>query len=181
MSRIGKKPIVIPDKVEVDIEGKKIKTKGPLGELGLELPAELGIEKRDNVLVLELANKTPKNRALWGLFRSLTANTVIGVSEGFEKQLDIEGVGYRAEVKDKDLVMQLGYSHPVIMPVPEGLKVSVEKSTITVSGTDKQKVGQFAADIRSKRKPEPYKGKGIRYKGEYVRRKAGKRAATTGA
>ncbi|MEX2145151.1 MAG: 50S ribosomal protein L6 [Candidatus Spechtbacterales bacterium] len=178
MSRIGKKPIDIPEKVEVSVEGRIVKTKGPLGELGLEIPAELSVEKQDNKLVLGLQNKSPKNRALWGLFRSLAANIVKGVADGFEKQLDIEGVGYRAEVKGNDLVMQLGYSHLVIIPVPDDLKVSVEKSTITVSGIDKQKVGQFAADIRSKRKPEPYKGKGIRYRGEYIKRKAGKRAAT---
>ncbi|MEX0870108.1 MAG: 50S ribosomal protein L6 [Candidatus Spechtbacterales bacterium] len=178
MSRIGKQPILIPDKVEVSIDDEVIKVKGSLGELELSTHSDLIIEKDGDTVVVSPneKRKNPKMAALWGLYRSLVANMVKGVSEGFEKKLEIHGVGYRAEASGDELVLNLGYSHPVVMKIPEGLKVEVKKSNIAVSGIDKQKVGQFAADIRSKRKPEPYKGKGIRYEGEHVRRKAGKRA-----
>jgi len=176
MSRIGKQPILIPDKVEVEIQDNLVKTKGPLGELQLEIPRVLEIEKQDNQIVLKFKSKRSGASALWGLFRALVSNLVVGVSEGFKKELIIEGVGYRAELKDDNVVLNLGYSHPIVMQIPQGIKVEIDKSKITISGVDKQLVGQFAADIRSKRKPEPYKGKGIRYEDEHVRRKAGKRA-----
>ena len=178
MSRIGKKPIKIPDKVEVDIKDNDINIKGPLGALNLVVPDILSIKKENNDIALDIKKKRTESKAFWGLFRALVANIVIGVSEGFKKTLEIEGVGYRAEVKGKELVLNLGYSHPVIMEIPEGLSVQVDKSKINISGIDKQLVGQFAANIRKNRKPEPYKGKGIRYEGEHVIRKAGKRAAT---
>lgn len=177
MSRIGKQPISLSEKVQAEIEDNNIKIKGPLGELSLEVPSSLKLAKEGSELSLQLSKKSAGSRALWGLYRALVANMVEGVSKGFEKTLEIEGVGYRAEVSGNDLVLSLGYSHPVRMPIPEGLKVEVEKSKIKISGIEKQQVGQFAADIRSKRKPEPYKGKGIRYEGEHIRRKVGKRAA----
>jgi large subunit ribosomal protein L6 len=180
MSRVGKKPIDIPGKVQVTFEDGTLKTKGPLGELELEIPDTIKIEQEENTIKVSLARDEKRFRPLWGLYRALVANVINGVNEGFEKKLLIEGVGYRAEANEKEITMNLGYSHPVIMEVPEGLKVQVEKNVITVSGIDKQQVGQMAADIRSKRKPEPYKGKGIRYEDEHVRRKAGKRAVAGG-
>lgn len=176
MSRIGKQPIEVPDKVEVNIDSGLVTVKGPLGELNVEVPSTLDVKHEEGLLVITVAKRSAKSPALWGLYRALLFNMVKGVSEGFEKRLQIEGVGYRAEAQGNKLVLNLGYSHPIEMEVPEGLKASVEKSTIIISGHDKQLVGQFAANIRSKRKPEPYKGKGIRYEGEHVRRKAGKRA-----
>jgi len=180
MSRVGKKPIDIPDKVDVTIEDETIKAKGPLGELSLEFPDVVKVELTDNTVVVSLARTENKFKPYWGLYRALIANIIQGVHEGFQKKLSIEGVGYRAEIKGDELVLNLGYSHPVIMEIPKDLKIEVEKNMITVFGIDKQRVGQMAADIRSKRKPEPYKGKGIRYEGEHVRRKAGKRAIAGG-
>ncbi|MDX1535212.1 MAG: 50S ribosomal protein L6 [Candidatus Spechtbacterales bacterium] len=179
MSRIGKQPIEVPDKVNITIDGENVLVKGPLGELSVDVPSVLSVKQEDNLLTVEVGKKSSRTPALWGLYRSLLNNMVKGVSKGFEKKLQIEGVGYRAETQGNKIVLNLGYSHPIEMEVPEGIKVEVEKSTITVSGADKQLVGQFAADIRSKRKPEPYKGKGIRYENEHVRRKAGKRAVGT--
>lgn len=182
MSRVGKKPIPVPDKVNVAIEGSTITVKGSLGSLVLELPQHLfTLEQEGDALQLTAKGTSKKIPALWGLYRALLANMVLGVSEGFQKHLEIEGVGYRAEMKGNDLVLHVGFSHPVILPVPEGINVQVEKLGITISGADKQLVGQFAADIRGKKKPEPYKGKGIRYRGERVRRKAGKRAVGSAA
>lgn len=181
MSRIGKQPIQVPDKVQVSIEDGIVTAKGPKGELSVEVSDLLKVKQEDNQILVEVAKKSSRTPALWGLYRSLISNLVNGVSEGFEKKLQIEGVGYRAETQGKKVTLHLGYSHPIEMDIPEGIEVSVEKSTITISGADRQLVGQFAADIRSKRKPEPYKGKGIRYEGEHVRRKAGKRAAGAGA
>lgn len=180
MSRVGKKPIDIPEKVLLTFEDGTLKAKGPLGELELEVPDTIKIEQEESIVKVSLARDEKRFRPLWGLYRALVANIISGVNEGFEKKLIIEGVGYRAEAKEKEIVLNLGYSHPVVMEVPEGLKVQVEKNIITVSGIDKQQVGQMAADIRSKRKPEPYKGKGIRYEDEHVRRKAGKRAVAGG-
>ncbi|OGZ61585.1 MAG: 50S ribosomal protein L6 [Candidatus Spechtbacteria bacterium RIFCSPLOWO2_02_FULL_38_8] len=177
MSRIGKQPITIPEKVDVDIQDNIIKIKGPLGELELEAPKFLDISKIENKISLKIKHKHPDASALWGLFRALIANMVLGVSEGFKKELIIEGVGFRAEIKENELFLNLGFSHPVIMKIPENVKIEIEKSRVTISGIDKQLVGQFAADIRGKKKPEPYKGKGIRYEGEHIRRKSGKRAA----
>ncbi len=175
MSRIGKKPIEIPTGVEVKIDGNWVHVKGPKGELEQTFVKEINIEIEDNQILVKRPNDHVKNRALHGLVRSLVSNMVIGVTEGYSKSLQLVGVGYRAAMKGKDLVLTVGYSHPVEMAPPEGIEIEVPSNTeIKVSGIDKQKVGQFAAQIRSVREPEPYKGKGIRYKGEYVRQKVGK-------
>ncbi len=175
MSRIGKKPIDIPAGVEVKIEGNKAYVKGPKGELEQSFVKEIKIDIEDNQILVTRPNDQVKNRALHGLVRSLIDNMVVGVTEGYSKSLQLVGVGYRAAMKGKDLVLTVGYSHPVEMTPPEGIEVDVPSNTeIKVSGIDKQKVGQFAAQIRAVREPEPYKGKGIRYKGEYVRQKVGK-------
>jgi len=185
MSRIGKQPIKIPENVEVKIEGDLIIVKGPKGELKNRIPREIKIEIKDKELKLKPIIFHKETQALWGTWRSLINNMIQGVTKGFEKKLEIRGVGYRAELKDsptgeagRNLVLSLGYSHLVKVRAPRDIEFKVEKNTITVSGIDKQVVGQIAADIRKKRKPEPYKGKGIRYEGEIVRRKAGKKAAT---
>ncbi len=176
MSRIGKAPITVPSGVEVRIDGSSITVKGPKGELTRELPEQITVSQDEGVLTVERANDERKSRALHGLVRSLVANMVTGVSEGFRKELDIVGVGYRAAAKGKDgLELSLGFSHPVVVTAPAGIEFNVPQPTrIEVLGIDKQLVGQVAADIRAWRKPEPYKGKGIRYVDEYVRRKAGK-------
>ena len=181
MSRIGKQPVNVPDGVNVTINDGVVVAKGKLGELSVSVPDILKVELKEKELVVSVAQQTPESSARWGLCRALIFNIVKGVSEGFEKKLEIHGVGYRAEMKGQDLVLHLGYSHPVVMKVPESLKVSLEKQNgILVFGADRQQVGQFAANIRKQRKPEPYKGKGIRYEGEYVRRKIGKRAVAGG-
>jgi large subunit ribosomal protein L6 len=177
MSRVGRKPIEIPQGVTVSVEGNRVTVKGPKGELSQEFPPACRFVQEDNVLRVERLADDRRHRSLHGLIRTLVANMVEGVSKGFTKELEIVGVGYRAELKGKDLVMSLGYSHPVVYPVPEGIKIEVPEPTkIRVSGIDKQRVGQVAADIRRFRPPEPYKGKGIRYVGEEIRRKAGKAA-----
>lgn len=178
MSRIGKKPINIPSNVEVNIQENQVNAKGPLGEATLIIPDTLSVSVQDGLVSVGLKKSEHNSYAIWGLYRVLLDNLFNGVAKGFEKKLQIEGVGYRAELKDNIIVLYLGYSHSIELEIPEGLKVFLEKSNILISGIDKQKVGQFAADIRSYRKPEPYKGKGIKYEGEYIRRKAGKRAAT---
>lgn len=181
MSRIGQKPIEIPNGVVVTMNGNTVTAKGSLGELSVSYPREFLVQQQDDTLVVEVVHERQNTSALWGLYRSLIANIVEGVSKGFEKKLEIQGVGYRAEAKGDELLLQLGYSHPVSVKAPEGITLSVEGTNIiTVSGIDKQAVGQIAAEIRSKRKPEPYKGKGIRYEGEHVRQKVGKRAAGAG-
>ena len=181
MSRIGKQPISVPDGVDVTINDGVVVAKGKLGELSVQVPNILKVELADKVLTVSVQQDTPETSARWGLCRALLFNIVQGVSEGFEKKLEIHGVGYRAEMKGQDLVLYLGYSHPITMKVPENLKVTLEKQNgILVFGADRQQVGQFAANIRKQRKPEPYKGKGIRYEGEYVRRKIGKRAVAGG-
>lgn len=175
MSRIGKAPIVVPDKVDVEINGNVVTAKGPLGTLSLTVRPELIIEREDNKLILKRANEERQTRALHGLTRTLVNNLVSGVSTGFTKNLEIQGVGYRASKEGKDLVLALGYSHPVRITPPDGIDIVLEGNTkIAVKGADKQMVGDIAALIRSKREPEVYKGKGIRYAGEYVRKKAGK-------
>jgi large subunit ribosomal protein L6 len=179
MSRIGKKPIEIPTGVEVKIEGQKVTVKGVKGELIREFRPEVKIEMKDNVILTSISSDEKLSRALWGLTRMLLFNMVKGVSEGFQKQLEIQGVGYRAELAGNVLNLNMGFSHPVNLPIPEGLTALVEKNIITISGINKEDVGQFAANIRKVRKPEPYKGKGIRYVGEYVRRKVGKKVAGT--
>lgn len=177
MSRIGKQPIPVPSGVEVKIDGNAVTVKGPKGELSDTFTEDMTIELVDNEVVVTRPSDERNHRALHGLTRSLIANMVTGVSEGFEKSLEIIGVGYRAALKGKDLEMQLGFSHPVLVKAPEGITFEVPSNTkIVVKGIDKQRVGQTAAEIRGWRPPEPYKGKGVRYEGEYVRRKLGKTA-----
>ncbi|KAI9094155.1 hypothetical protein K1719_026737 [Acacia pycnantha] len=175
-SRIGKQPIQVPSNVTIALEGQDIKVKGPLGELGLTYPREVILERMESgILKVKKAEETRRANQMHGLFRTLTDNMVVGVSKGFEKKLQLVGVGYRATVEGKDLILNLGFSHPVKMAIPDGLKVKVEDNTrITVSGFDKSDIGQFAASIRRWRPPEPYKGKGIKYADEVVRRKEGK-------
>ena len=176
MSRIGKMPIAIPAGVTVDIaENNKVTVKGPKGTLERVLPAEMDIKKDGETVVVERPNDLKKNKALHGLTRTLIYNMVVGVTEGYEKVLEVNGVGYRAQKQGKKLVLNLGYSHPVEMEDPEGIETVLEgQNKITVKGIDKEKVGQYAAEIRSKREPEPYKGKGIKYDYERIRRKVGK-------
>ncbi len=175
MSRIGKKPIEIPQGVEVKIEGQTVTAKGPLGEEKVEVRPEIAVKIEDNRIIMTKVGESRETDALYGLFRTLVANAVHGVKEGFEKKLEIQGVGYRAQMQGTTLNMQLGYSHPVDIVPPKGITISVEANTkITVKGSNKQTVGDVAAEIRGKRPPEVYKGKGIRYEGEYIRRKAGK-------
>ena len=177
MSRIGKAPIPVPTGVEVSINGRQVAVKGPKGALDLEVPGEITVRQDGEEILVERPDDERQNRALHGLTRSLVNNMVVGVSEGFSKELQIVGVGYRAASKGSDLELQLGFSHPVIVKAPDGIEFDVPEPTrIIVSGTNKQVVGQVAADIRSHRKPEPYKGKGVRYLGEHVPRKAGKAA-----
>lgn len=175
MSRIGKNPITIPDGVEVKIEDNMVTAKGPLGLESVQVRSEIKVEMAEKTVVLTRIVDDRKSRSLHGLSRTLVANAINGVKTGFEKKLEIQGVGYRANMQGSAINLLLGYSHPVVVEPPEGVKIIVEANTkITVSGPNKQKVGDVAAEIRSKRPPEVYKGKGIRYEGEFVRRKAGK-------
>lgn len=175
MSRIGKRPIDIPNKVTITIDGQQVVVKGPKGELSWVLPPEITITQEGETLVVKPKNDSRKARQRYGLSRTLVANMVDGVSKGFEKRLEIQGVGYRAQVQGRNLILNVGYSNPVEMPPPEGITIAVENNTnVIVSGIDKEKVGNTAAKIRSFRPPEVYKGKGIRYVGEKVMRKAGK-------
>ena len=175
MSRIGKQPIAIPAGVEVKIDGNTVTVKGPKGETSRTFASILTISQNEVVLTVERPDDTRESKSLHGLSRTLLANMVEGVSNGFSKKLQMVGVGYRAALKGKDLEMQLGYSHPVLVECPEGIEFACPSQTeIVVSGISKEQVGQVAANIRKWRKPEPYKGKGIRYEGENVRRKAGK-------
>jgi large subunit ribosomal protein L6 len=182
MSRIGKKPIPIPNNVEVVLDEHAVRVKGPKGELAERLHPHVVVTVEEGNVSVSVSDPDQKHdRALWGLFRQLLANMVTGVTEGFKKELEISGVGFRAQVNGRTLVLNLGFSHPVEMSIPEGLTVTVEKNVITVSGSDKQRVGQFAAEIKSLRKPDPYKAKGIKYAGEVIRRKAGKVVKAVGA
>jgi large subunit ribosomal protein L6 len=175
MSRIGKRPIPLPQGVEVTIEGNRVAVKGPLGTLEREFPEGVTIEKQDAVLLVHRRSDEPRDRALHGLSRTLLNNMVVGVTQGFAKGLEIVGVGYRAAKQGRKLTLTIGYSHPVEIEPPEGVEIEVPAPTkIVVKGADKEKVGHLAAYIRSVREPEPYKGKGIRYEGEVIRRKAGK-------
>lgn len=178
MSRIGKQPIEIPENVDVKIDDDLAIVKGPKGELSQRIHPEINIEITDGEIIVK-RKREGNSSALWGLTRALIANMVQGVSEGYQKKLEIEGVGYRAQVQDDKLVLNLGFSHIIEFSIPEEVVINVEGNIIQVSGIDKQLVGQVAAEIRSFRKPEPYKGKGIHYVGEHVRRKAGKKATTT--
>ncbi len=175
MSRIGKKPIDIPSGVEVKLDGNTITAKGPKGTEAVSFRDEVKVSVKENQIIVEQNSEDRKANALHGLYRTLIANAVTGVSKGFERKLEIVGVGYRAAMEGKNLNMALGYSHPVIIEAPEGITFAVEANTkITVSGSNKQAVGDIAAIIRGKRPPEVYKGKGVKYEGEYIRRKAGK-------
>lgn len=175
MSRIGRQPVTIPQGVTVDVkEGNVVTVKGPKGELTRALPEELGIEVNDGIIVVTRPNDLKRNKALHGLTRTLLNNMVVGVSTGFEKTLEINGVGYRASKQGKKLVLNLGYSHPVEMTDPEGIESTVDGNKIIIKGISKEAVGQYAANIRIKRAPEPYKGKGIKYSDEVIRRKVGK-------
>jgi large subunit ribosomal protein L6 len=178
MSRIGKKEIPLPKGVDVKQDGNAVMVKGPKGSLSTQLVPGIGVKVENNVVTFTRADEEKRTRAFHGLVRALVANNVRGVSEGFKRELDIVGVGYRAEVKGKEVVFQLGYSHPVKFPVPDGIDITVDGKSghITVTGIDRQKVGQTAAEIRSLREPDPYKGKGIKYSDEIIRRKAGKAA-----
>jgi large subunit ribosomal protein L6 len=178
MSRIGKKPVAVPAGVEVKIDGQKVTVKGPKGTLTREFVPQMKITYADNEIVVERPNDENETRALHGMTRALIHNMVVGVTEGFEKKLEIRGVGYNAKMQGKNLQLSLGFSHPVVITPPEGVTITTPSSVlITVSGADKEKVGDVAAEIRGWREPEPYKGKGIRYSGEHVRRKAGKTGA----
>lgn len=175
MSRIGRHPVAVPAGVTVTIEeGNKVTVKGPKGELVRVLPAEMEIKLEDGQVVVTRPNDLKKMKSLHGLTRTLIHNMVVGVSEGYEKTLEVNGVGYRAQKSGKKLTLSLGYSHPVEMIDPEGLESVVDGNKIIVKGIDKEKVGQYAAEIRDKRRPEPYKGKGIKYADEVIRRKVGK-------
>ena len=178
MSRIGKKEISLPKGVEVSQDGNAVVVKGPKGSLTTPIVSGISVSVANNVVKFERKDDEGKSRAFHGLMRALVANNVRGVSEGFKKELDIVGVGYRAEVKGREVVFQLGYSHPVRFAIPEGIEVAIDAKTghITITGIDKQKVGQTAAEIRGLREPDPYKGKGIKYSDEVIRRKAGKAA-----
>ncbi|MDP2664249.1 MAG: 50S ribosomal protein L6 [bacterium] len=187
MSRVGKKPIKIPEGVEVKLEREKISVKGPKGEISMEVRPEIKVELKDGeVLVSPKETKLnpregKRSRAFWGLTRALIANLIKGVTEGFEKQLEIQGVGFKAALEKEELVLHVGFSNPVRVKIPQGIQVSIEKNIIKVAGFDRGLVGQVAANIRKVKEPEPYKGKGIRYVGEVVRRKVGKKAAGTTA
>jgi large subunit ribosomal protein L6 len=177
MSRIGRKPISVPDGVEIDVGTGRVGVKGPKGELSQHISPEMKVEQEDGTLTVTRPTDRGEHRALHGLTRSLIANMVEGVTDGFERRLEIQGVGYRAALRGRTLELSLGFSHPVAIEAPEGIDFEVPQPTeIVVRGIDKQQVGQVAADIRKRRPPEPYKGKGIRYRGEQVTRKVGKRA-----
>jgi large subunit ribosomal protein L6 len=177
MSRIGRQPIPVPAGVTVSIEPERVTVNGPRGELAERIPRDIQVEQVDGELLVKRPTDRGEHRALHGLTRSLIANMVEGVTSGFEKRLEIQGVGYRAQLRGRDLELALGYSHPVSIKAPDGIEFEVPQPTrIVVRGASKQQVGEAAAIIRKQRKPEPYKGKGIRYEGEHVARKVGKRA-----
>jgi large subunit ribosomal protein L6 len=177
MSRIGKSPIELPSGVAVSISPGRVTVNGPLGELQQQVPVRMKIEQADGTITVARPTERGDDRALHGLTRSLIANMVDGVTKGFEKRLELQGVGYRAALQGADLRLDVGFSHPVVMKAPQGITFEVPTQTeVLVKGVDKQQVGQVAAEVRKVRPPEPYKGKGIRYSGEYVRRKVGKRA-----
>lgn len=181
MSRIGKKPVHILKGVKFEKQDSRIKITGPKGEIGATIPPTIGVELKENDIVVSRSADTKEQRALHGTWRAHINNMVKGVSEGFQRKLEIVGVGYKAEVKGKKIQLTLGYSHPILFLPPAGIKVEIPMPTsIVISGIDKQLVGQVAAKLRSFRPPEPYKGKGVKYEGEYIRRKAGKAAAAAG-
>lgn len=176
MSRIGKKPVAVPSGVEVKVAGQTVSAKGKLGQLSVTVPDDVTVAMEGNVVTLKPRVDTRRAKSMWGTSRTLVNNIVNGVTTGFSEQLEINGVGYRAAVQGKDLVLQLGYSHEVRYPIPAGIAIKCDKPTaISISGADKQQVGQVAAEIRSYRGPEPYKGKGIKYESETILRKEGKK------
>jgi large subunit ribosomal protein L6 len=176
MSRIGKKSVSIPSGVTADVEGQTVKVKGPKGAMQVVLPDDVTVKLDQGAVKVDPRNETKRARAMWGTSRTLVANLVTGVTKGFERKLEITGVGYRAALQGKNLQLALGYSHDVVYPVPEGIAITTPKPTeIMITGIDKQKVGQVAAEIRAFRPPEPYKGKGVKYEGEYIFRKEGKK------
>ena len=179
MSRIGKKPILIPDGVEVKVDGSNVSVKGPKGDLSLDIRNEIAVQVKEGQIIATPKIHIKQTKAFLGLTRALVANMVKGVNQGYEKKLEINGIGYKANLEGKDLLLFLGFTNPVKIVCPEGITISVEKNIITISGIDKYLVGQIAATIRSKKKPEPYKGKGIKYLDEIIRRKAGKKATGT--
>jgi large subunit ribosomal protein L6 len=176
MSRIGKRPIELPSGVTATVEGRTLAVKGPKGTLSLQMSDEINYDVQADAIAVQPANETKRARSFWGMQRTLVQNLVTGVTDGFTKTLEITGVGYRAAAQGRNLRLQLGYSHDVNIAVPEGIEVKTpDQTTVEVSGIDRQKVGQVAAEIRRWRKPEPYKGKGIKYRGEYIFRKEGKK------
>ena len=178
MSRVGKQIIEIPAGVEIQLEKGNIKVKGPKGELSLDIHPLVLVDYKDNQITVNVKDpKIKEQKSLWGLFNRLISNLVVGVVDGFKKELEVNGVGYKAIIEGDVLNLQLGYSHPIDYKIPDGIEITVEKNLITISGIDKQSVGQTAAEIRLLRKPEPYKGKGIKYVDEIIRRKVGKAAA----
>ncbi|MDZ7726661.1 MAG: 50S ribosomal protein L6 [Candidatus Campbellbacteria bacterium] len=176
MSRVGKQELKIPNGTTVELNGDTVVVKGPKGTLERTLNPKVNVSVEDGEVKVTPVDDELPTQALWGTFASHIKNMIDGVNDPFEKKLEVEGVGYRAEMQGSDLVLNVGYSHPIKMPIPEGVEVSVEKNVISVSGPNKETVGQFASSIRSMRKPEPYKGKGIHYEDEYVRRKQGKKS-----
>jgi len=178
MSRIGRKPIPIPDRVKVELAGRYVSVEGPKGKLSLRLHHSMVVKAEDKVLHCVRPSDNKLHRSLHGLTRTLVSNMLEGVTKGFEKKLEMIGVGYRASVQGGHLTLMLGYSHPIVFPIPEGIKIGVEnQNLLTVSGPDKQQVGEVSAKLRSLRPPEPYKGKGVKYANERIRRKAGKAGA----
>jgi large subunit ribosomal protein L6 len=176
MSRIGKKPVAVPSGVTANVEGQTVKVKGPKGALSFLVPDDVSVKLEDGKVQVDPRNETKRARSMWGTSRTMVANLVTGVTKGFERKLEITGVGYRAAVQGKNLQLALGYSHDVVYPIPEGIQIATPKPTeITITGIDSQKVGQVAAEIRGFRPPEPYKGKGVKYAGEYIFRKEGKK------
>jgi large subunit ribosomal protein L6 len=185
MSRIGKQPVAIPPKTKVEVQGQQVAIEGPKGKLNFTVPAPITVQVKDGQIIASTAQLDRTGKSRWGLTRSLLANMVKGVNGGYSKQLLVEGVGFRASVQGTNLQLSLGYSHPIVFVIPKGIKITVvdtadKRPQITIEGPDKQQVGEVAARIRRFYKPEPYKGKGIRYLGEQVRRKAGKTVTTAG-
>ena len=181
MSRIGKLPVELPEKVSLKISGQTVNISGPKGELSKELPGEISVEAKDNLVKVIIKRNSKNVKALHGTYRALIANMVKGVNEGWSKTLELVGAGYRAELVDGNLILNVGFSHPVEIKSPDGITFSVQKTQITIDGIDKELVGEIAAQIRKVRPPEPYKGKGIKYQDEIIRRKPGKAAKALGA
>jgi large subunit ribosomal protein L6 len=176
MSRVGKKPVGIPAGVNANVDGQTVKVKGPKGAMELVLHGDVAAKLEDGVIRVDPRNETNRARAMWGTYRALVANLMTGVTKGFEQRLEITGVGYRASIQGKNLQIALGYSHDIVYPIPDGITIVTPKPTeIVVTGIDKQRVGQVSAEIRDYRPPEPYKGKGIKYAGEFIFRKEGKK------